>query len=147
MNTLRYINLGEVEPNLIDAIWEFSRVSFTSQEPVFFSFIPKKAMILFVNLLPREHYLKTEEIPQNTEMVRLYVPENPAGTLLFDAKSALMFCLHVPIIDIEKIPMGARLLTMDAHIKVLEKFGIKHPYKLEYVRMLKKLWPGKLVLF
>ena len=36
-----------------------------------------------------------------------------------------------------------KLIVLISSIKDLEKFGIKHPYKLEYVRMLKKLWPGK----
>ncbi|MCX6753356.1 MAG: L-threonylcarbamoyladenylate synthase [Candidatus Nomurabacteria bacterium] len=34
-------------------------------------------------------------------------------------------------------------IVLISSIKDLEKFGIQHPYKLEFVRMLEKFWPGK----
>jgi len=47
------------------------------------------------------------------------------------------------IYKLKKRNKSKKFIILIASIKDLEKFGIKYPYKLEFVGMLKKVWPGK----
>ncbi len=135
MKTLRYINLGEVEPNLLNGIWEFPRLCKVN-EPTLFSMIIGKPMILVSNMYEVEKFIKKEELPSDYQIIRLYREQTNRvdGITLYEKKSVVLLSLIYPVpieigIGLEKGTL--REMMREAEIKVLEKYGIEIVFNVE----------------
>ena len=122
MKKLRYINLGAIDPNLIDALWEYSRI-IIPESPTLFSFVPNEDMVLVTNLYPLDKYLYVENLSKRYKIARLYKPKSESGNVVYDSLTTVIFSFHFP----KKTISSTELVRaeMAIKVKVLRRYGIE----------------------
>ena len=107
MNKLRHINLGLIEPKLIQAIWEYPEIV-PLKVPTIFTYSPNKDVVGTRGIEELSKKIKTENLPKDIGFYRYKGREEAAYVI---CSGTLLFVLHYPDTNLfEQIDKGIKAI-------------------------------------
>ena len=117
MNKLRYINLGEIDPEFYSTCWEYPRI-ITPKNPTLFVFRVNKTTVARAGQERLDEVMKTNEIPKGLKITRIYGKDSGGFLLTPDMVS---FYIHFPA----KLKNEFNKAMQVVVIKALKQYNIK----------------------